>query len=252
MRARTIQAAVFALSCGTAVAAEPPLALDHVIIYAQPGAPEQQALRQAGFTISPVVNRHDGQGTSSVTVEFLNGYFELIYLDAKVPVAPDLAVAAKRFAERADWRNTGISPLGLQVHKTASAPAAFPFPTIKVHADWMRAGENLEILTPREQVKAVGITIPPHAVDLAANAALAADPVKGAMFQHANGAKRMTEVEVIAPSTEGLPAVADYIAKAGAAKFTLGQEWLMVLTLDDAAQGQTRDLRPALPLQVRY
>src|SRR5581483_3500057 len=148
MLVRFVQAVVIMLSCGAAAAAEPPLGLDHVIIYAQPGAPEQEALKRAGFTISPVVNHHDGQGTSSVTVEFVNGYFELIYPDPNVAVAPGLEAAAKRFVDRSDWRKTGLSPLGLQLHRTASAPATFPFPTFKVHVGWMRPDENLEILTP--------------------------------------------------------------------------------------------------------
>lgn len=54
----------------------PPLTLSHAWIVVTPGAPERKALEGAGFRIAPTVNRHDGQGTASVTVEFLNGFLE--------------------------------------------------------------------------------------------------------------------------------------------------------------------------------
>lgn len=233
-------------------AAEPPLALDHVIIYAQPGAPEQATLKRAGFTIAPMVNRDDGQGTSSVTVEFLNGFLELIYPDASVSVAPGMESVAQKFRDRANWRTTAMSPFGLQLHRTASAPAVLPFPTFKVHAAWMEPGENIEILTPREMTKALGLFVPPHATGEAANALLAADPVKGAMFRHANGAARVTHVEVVAPSAEDFPPPTSYAAQDTRLTFTAGNEWLLILTLDGGRRGEVHDLMPGLPLVVRY
>jgi hypothetical protein len=240
------------LLAATPAAAEPPLGFDHAIIYAHPGAPEQEALKKAGFTIAPMVNRDDGQGTSSVTVEFLNGFLELIYPDPSVRVAPGMEAVAQKFRDRADWRTTGVSPFALQMHRNATAPAVMPFPTFKVRADWMQPGEQIEILTPRDTPKALGLLIPPSATDIAANVKLAADPVKGAMFRHASGAKRITRVEIVAPSADALPPAATYAARDGTVKFTVGHEWLMILTLDDGSQGKVRDLSPELPLVLRY
>src|SRR5262245_37112140 len=50
----------------------PPLTLSHAWVVVTTGAPERAALEKIGFRIAPTVNRHDGQGTSSVTVELLN------------------------------------------------------------------------------------------------------------------------------------------------------------------------------------
>jgi hypothetical protein len=55
----------------------PPLTLSHCWIVVSTGAPERTALEKAGFRIAPTVNRHDGQGTASITVELLNGFLEL-------------------------------------------------------------------------------------------------------------------------------------------------------------------------------
>ena len=51
-------------------------------------APERAALERAGLKISPDVNRHDGQGTASISAEFLNAYLELMWPDPTVSVAP--------------------------------------------------------------------------------------------------------------------------------------------------------------------
>jgi Glyoxalase-like domain len=248
---RHLVAMLLALAPAEALGA-PALELDHAILYAKPGAPERTALEKAGFVIAPTVNKHDGQGTASVTVEFLNGYLELLYPDASVAVAPGMEQIAQKFRDRANWRETGASPIGLQLRKTASAPASFPFPTAKIHMDWMGPDESLELLTPRTMPNAIGLSVPPHAVDEAANVALDADPGKGALFHHPNGARRITGMEVVVPSLDALPPAAQYVADTGAARFAVGGQWLMILTLDGGRRGVVRDLNPTLPLIVRY
>jgi hypothetical protein len=242
---------VFA-GAGTA-AAEPPLEIDHLLIYSKPGAPERAALVNAGFVISPDVNHHDGQGTSSVTVEFANGYFELLYPDPAVSVSPNMASVAQLFRDRSNWRTTGLSPFGLQYRRTPSTPAEFPFPTVKVHSDWMSAGQTLELLTPRDMTKALGLLITPAPVSEAENAKLALDPEKGKRFLHPNGVRRISAVEIIAPSPDALPAAAaSYVSQATPTTFAVGSEWLMILTLDGGRQHKSRNLEPTLPLVVRY
>jgi hypothetical protein len=73
--------------------------LDHVWIMVSPNAPERVALERAGFQISPDLNRHDGQGTASITVEFENAYLELMWPDSTVSVAPGLERAAEKFRQ---------------------------------------------------------------------------------------------------------------------------------------------------------
>ena len=231
----------------------PPLVLDHVIIFVAEGAPERAALEKAGFTIAPTVNRHDGSGTASITVEFLNGFLELLYRDHTVPVTPGRERVPDIFEGLSNWRTNGQSPFGLQLARTASAPAEFPFPTVKVHSEWMQPGENLELLTPSDRPQQLRLTVPPQATDIAANERLAADPVKGAMFRHPTGAQRITSVEIVAPRQDRLPeAPAAYVEQAGAAKFTIGPAWRMILTLDGGRQGKSADLNPTLPLLVKY
>jgi hypothetical protein len=232
--------------------AEPPLELDHLLFYAKTGAPERNVLQKSGFIIAPMVSHHTGQGTSSVTVEFANGYLELLYPDPDVAVSDRMKPVAKLFRTRSNWRETGVAPFALQFHRTPATPEAFPFPTTKVRADWMPATESMELLTPRDMTKALGLIVTAEPIDKAVYAKLSVDPVKGAMFQHPNGARRITGVDVIAPSAGELPPAAAYISDAGAATFSVGAAWLMTVTLDDGRQGKKVDLRPTLPAVIRY
>jgi Glyoxalase-like domain len=91
--------------------AQSPIELDHVWIMVSPNAPERAALERAGFHVSPDLNRHDGQGTASITVEFENAYLELMWPDSTITVSPGLEQAAQdcqehEFPFQADIRAT--------------------------------------------------------------------------------------------------------------------------------------------------
>ncbi|HEV7671724.1 MAG TPA: VOC family protein [Thermoanaerobaculia bacterium] len=231
----------------------PPLALSHAWIVVPPGAKERTLLEDAGFRIAPTVNRHDGQGTASITVEFRNGFLELIYPEPTVPISPGLEAGAEKFRLKSIWRETGYSPIGIVFDRTPATPAIFPFATWKISADWMEAGTFIEILTPKETPKAVSLSISSHAESAEATyAAAGRDPEKRAMFEHPNGARRLTAVRVVASSAEGLPPAASYLGEHRLTTFEVGSQWLLDVTLDDGKQGITKDLRPGLPLVVHY
>ncbi|MBS0335065.1 MAG: VOC family protein [Proteobacteria bacterium] len=230
----------------------PPLVLDHAWIAVRPGAPERRALERAGFHVNPFVNRHGGQGAASITVEFENGFLELLWPDDSVMTAPDLAAAKGRFVARSHWRENDWSPFGVGFRRTATSPAAFPFETWKVGGDGMGAGQTLEMLTPRAS-HGVSLFVPAQAVDEAANLALIhAGGPRAAVFHHPNGARRLTALRVIAPAASALPPAAEYIRTVGAAGLDEGRTWMMEVTLDHAAQRKTADLRPDLPLMIHY
>jgi len=232
----------------------PPLKLSHGWIVVRTGARERTALEKAGFRIAPTINRHDGQGTASVTVELLNGFLEFIYPDPTVPVSPASKAGAEKFRLKSAWRESGYSPIGIVFDRTPATPEKLPFPTWKVSADWMEKGTFIEIMTPKEMPKAVLLSISSHRESTREreNEVLARDPVKGAMFLHPNGARRLTGMRVVAPSADGLPPAASYLAGQGLVKFDIGGQWLLDVTLDNGTQGVTKDLRPDLPMVIHY
>ena len=239
----------------SAFAAEAPLlTLSHSWIVVTNGAPERKALEKAGFRIAPAVNRHEGQGTASITVEFLNGFLELIYPDSTVPVSPALQAGAEKFRLKSAWRDTGYSPIGIVFDRTPSTPEKLPFATWKVSADWMEKGTFIEMMTPREMPRAVSLSISSHHASTreSETEALARDPVKGAMFLHPNGARRLTGLRVVGPNADSFPPAASYLAGHGLVKFDVGSRWLLDVTLDNGKQRVTRDLQPDLPMVIHY
>ena len=244
---------VLGAAIGSAFAADaPPLELTHAWIVVQTGAKERTSLEKAGFRIAPTVNRHDGQGTASISVEFLNGFLELMYPDPTVPVSPALQAGAEKFRLKSAWRENGYCPIGIVFDRTPATPESFPFPTWKITADWMDQGTFIEMLTPKGMPRSVSLSISSHArsTNAGENEALSRDPVKGAMFLHPNGARRLTGMRVVAPGADLLPPAASYIAGLGLVRFDLREQWLLDVTLDNGKQGVTKDLRPRLPMVV--
>lgn len=240
-------------SIGSAFAADaPPFTLSHAFIVVTTGAPERRALEKAGFRMAPTVNRHDGQGTASVTVELLNGFLELTYPDPTVPVSPALQVGAEKFRLRSAWRETGYSPIAIAFDRAPTTPEKFPFATWRISPEWMEKGTFIEMMTPKEMPKAVSLSIHPPSTRESENEILARDPVKGWMFLHPNGARRLTGLRVVAPSADSFPPAASYIARLGLVKFDVGKRWLLEVTLDKGKQRKTKNLEPDLPMVIHY
>ena len=232
----------------------PPLVLSHAWIVVTTGAPQRTVLEKAGFRIAPTVNRHDGQGTASVTVEFLNGFLELMYPDPTVPVSPASRVGAEKFRLKSAWRETGYSPIGIVFDRTTATPNEFPFPTWRITADWMDKGTFIEMMTPKEMAKALSLSISSHAESTREreNEIMARDPIKGAMFLHPNGTRRLTKFRVVAPDAASLPSSASYLSDLGLITFAVGKQWLLEVTLDNGKLGVTKNFEPDLPLVIRY
>lgn len=230
----------------------PEIAIDHVWIMVSEGAPERAALKKAGFTIAPALNEHDGQGTASVTAEFQNSYLELMWVEPKVPVAPGAERAVEKFKNRTAWRTSGWCPIGVGMRRTTETDPKFPFPTWTVSPGWLPAGSSIEILTERNDTKSPSLFVTPRA--------LAVDPktdAKGArgpasVFAHSLGVKRLTAVRMVTPSSYKPVEAFEYLRTAKVIGVTTGPEWAVELTFDGGGRGKTKDLRPELPLVVKY
>ena len=223
------------------------LAFDHASIMVSLGAPERAALEQAGLQISPDVNRNEGQGTASIAVEFQNSYLELVWVDASVPVKPSLERAAQKFRNRMAWRTSGWCPFGIASRRTTDQELTLPFPTWSWTADWMPKGAEMIMLTPREDTRSPALYIEPRALtDQDKQAALAA------RFHHPLGVHRITSVRLVSPKTYKPIESLEYLLKEKIVGLRQGQEWLLELTFDDGKQKRSKDLRPALPLLLRY
>jgi hypothetical protein len=242
------------LICAQATAGKPPgLEFDHIWIVVTRDAPERAALERAGLKISPDVNRNDGQGTASVSTEFLNGYLELMWPDPTVSVASGAERGVEKFKNRMNWHTSGWCPIGIGLHRTG-AHTTLPFSTWSITAAWMPAGSSIEILTPRDDTKSPSFFIEPPAlmVNEGANRKLAENDSKRAAFQHPIGVERITAIRLVRPKDyEPIPAFT-YLENAGIFKTSQGEEWAVEVTFDTGRKAQKKDLRPDLPLILHY
>jgi len=247
-------AAVPAPSPAMAPAPGSPLQADHVTLWVTPGAPERVALERLGFRIAPFINRHDGQGTASATVEFVNGFLELAWPDSSVPVEPGREFLRDRFRARTEWRTTGRSPVGLVMRRTAAAPDSLPFPTYPLTAPWMPPGSAMLRLTPLTDSLGASLFVSPHELVTppdSVRAWLARKDPRAEPMRHPNGAREITEIRIVAPA-RGLNRVTVMLHRWDVVEFDGGKDWLVELTLDRGRSGKRADLRPGLPLVVRY
>jgi hypothetical protein len=232
-----------------------PVAFDHVWIVVQPGAPERALLEQAGFRLDPRVNRHDGQGTASVTAEFHNAFLELLWRDPDVPVNPGMERAAEKFQRRMDWRTTGASPIGIVLHYAGTAPSPVPLSTWEVAPSWMPPGSVITMLTPREDLVSPSLSIHPRPLPVAADAnerMILERDGNTDLLGHPIGVHAVTGVTIVAPPSYTPIRALRYLRDEGILGVSAGAEWAVELTFDGGTQGLQRDFRPDLPLLVRY
>jgi len=227
--------------------AQPQIEFDHVWIMVSPNAPERAALQRAGLQISPDINRHDGQGTASITVEFENAFLELMWPDSTVAVRPGLERAAEKFRQRMLWRSSGWCPIGIGFRRTTPSDDAFPFPTWSTTAPWLPAGSAIEMLTPRDDTASPSLFVSPRALSGQGEQA-----ARASRFRHPAGVHRITAVRLISPKTYRPIAPLSYLNRMHVLDVQQGEEWAVELTFDGGGKGKSRDLSPDLPLVIRY
>ncbi len=248
---------LIAFACGTVISAEPSavpspttagprLEFDHVWIVVARDAPERSALARAGLIISPEVNRHDGQGTASISAEFRNSYLELMWPDPTVSVAPGAERGVEKFKNRMNWKTSGWCPIGIGLHQVGPS-APLPFPTWTIAPDWMPKGTAIEILTARDDTKSPSFFIEPPELAVKENF-----KINKAASNHPIGVERVTELRLVRPKEYQLVPAFTYLERAGIFKSSEGPEWAIEIAFDSGRKAQTKDLRPDLPLIIHY
>ena len=238
--------------CACASSGTRQVGLDHVILHVQPGAPERAALERAGFRVAPEVNRHEGQGTASITFEFENSFLELLWPDTDVSVNAGLEKAFAKFQNKSNWRTTGACPITFALHRVGPA-RPLPVATWSVTAPWMDPGTAMEMLTPRDDAKSPSISIHPHAVsDVPALDTMRQSLRAAGALTHPIGVQRITAVRLLAPPQYTPTDALRYLEKERVLTLDRSEEWTVELTFDGGAKKKERDFRPELPLRIRY
>jgi len=226
------------------VRATPPVEVDHVFIFVQRQAPEALVLEQFGLKRTPRPTRHVGAGTASLSFLFENAYLELLWVEDEAEVKTQ----GHTWALRADWRRTGASPFGLGLRRVNPALSALPFPTVSHRAAWMRPGTEMAVATSSSDPMEPNIFVVPSYMALPAWLTPKVKP----LTRHPVGLRALTGMKMLSPSTQAQSATMGALAQAGLVTFEYGPEYLLELTCDDGQGGKVLDVRPTLPLVLRY
>jgi hypothetical protein len=213
------------------------LALDHVFVAASRDAPEMELVRDAGFIEGPA-HEHPGQGTASKGVFFENAYLELIWLtDPTVAAAPP--VARTGLAHRTDPGHASC-PLGFGLRSEHDPMPAPPFEVWEYAPPYLPQGSAFQMAANSEVLSEPLIFVLPWS-----------RTPSWEVPDHPNGARRMTSVH-FGPCPEGRSTVLSTFLDLGLVSCTPATAPLLRIELDVGRQGVECDLRPALPLIVRW
>lgn len=232
----------------------PPFVFDHAWFAVAPGAlVERAALERAGLRFASGVNRHEGQGTASITVEFRNAYLELVWIDSTVSIPAERRGYIERQQRRVNWRTTGTAPMGIELHRAPGTPDSLPFPTWSTRAPWMPPGATFDIITPRTDSLSPSFTILPRMMAVAEiSPDHPGDAPRSSTLQQPLGLQRVTGVRLLVPSAMRESDALRIFRSTGAARVESGDAWCLELTFDDGARHKVLDLRATLPLVLRY
>ena len=234
---------------GALPAQAPVLELDHVYIVVRPGAAEAvRALQLAGILIDTTADRHDGEGTVSMAAFFHNAYLELLWVDSTVPVDSAHQTDVADFRRAADWARTGASPFGLGLHFRTGGPTDVRFPMTRDPIP--ESDPPAEYLLLRQAAESLAVDLFIMPADRAVTNWLGRYSARRPdLFAHPLGVQRITRV-VVRGSPAQRPKAADLDLRP--VRFEEAAEPLLLVEFDDGQAGKTRDLRPALPMILRW
>jgi hypothetical protein len=228
--------------------------VDHVFLATRPGAPEAAALRAAGLHVPEQPMRHTGGGTASLSVLFENAYLELLYPDSTAGDGASSPAERAHWRRVFGWRESGASPIGVGLRRLAGGPDSLPFPTERMAPQpWMPPGMEMHLVTTAADSMAPGVFVVPRGMALTGWIdRVRRDTARAPMLQHPLGVRRVTGVRVVVTRPDAMPPNVRLLRDAGVLQVEQGAGPLVELTFDGGSRGATKDLRPELPLLIRY
>ena len=204
--------------------------IDHIFILAAPGAPEAELLAKIGL-VEGSRNVHPSQGTANRRFFFCNAMIELLW------VANQAEAHAGPLGLGARWANRGAtSPFGILLRAQGSVPAELPFPSWEYRPAAMpdlvahiASGVSLEEpfwgYLPRARRQ---------------------DESSQEPLDHPAGLRELTRVRLACPALDPASVTVNLLP------WTEAPAHRLDLTFDQGAQNRTADLRPHLPLTLRW
>ncbi len=217
-------------------------ALDHFVLICDRGAPQADGLAQLGL-LEGSGNVHHAQGTANRRFFFNNAYLELLWVDDLNEARQEPAFRT-RLWERWLRRHDGACPFGIALRpdEPADAGALPPFPTWAYHAPYLPAPVSIGIALATPLIEPEFLYM---------NFATSPQSKAREPLEHPLGLRELTHVRIASPGGAQSQA-AKITATLGIASFVEADDYVTEFFFDHAAKGEAADLRPSLPLLLRW
>jgi len=233
-----------------------PLERDHIFIWVAPGAPEAATLQKMGLYTDSKVHKHVGQGTSSKVFMFENAYLELIWVDESEVARRKSQDMGTDLIARVAWRQTGASPFGIGLNNRAAGGSTLPFPTKRYWAEWMKPDTFILIAESSVNLKEPFYFVVPDYLAVPSaeqlKQLLEHQPEYRKNFTHVLGVRRLTGIKIISNQSGRFSETASTLSKNRVVVVKRGKSPYAELTFDGGTQGKALDVRPTLPLILKY
>ena len=217
-------------------------AFDHLVVMCDVGAPQAVALTSLGL-VEGSANVHHGQGSANRRFFFMNAYLELLWV-YDLSASRQEPAYRTRVWERWMRRGEGACPFGIALRPDdpSDAEEPPPFPTWAYHAPYLPSQVSIGIAL------ATPLTEPEF---LYVNFATSPQAKGQEPLTHPLGLREITHIRIGSPGAAQSQA-AKTTAALGLASFVDTEDYVAEIFFDHVTTGQSADLRPQLPLLLRW
>jgi hypothetical protein len=111
----------------------------------------------------------------------------------------------------------------------------------------MPKGSAMVMLTPRDDTRSPALFIEPRALTNTGEQA-----ARASLYHHPIGVQQLIAVRLVSPKTYQPIASLKYLQTQHVLSIKQGDQWLVELTFDGGKRKKSKDLRPDLPIVIRY
>ena len=216
--------------------------IDHVFLCTAIGAPGAGLLRDLGL-IEGSPNKHPGQGTACRRFFFQNAMLELIWIEDEREARSE-QTRRTRLWERWSQAGGAASPFGIILRPSPGAPNVCPFPHWDYRSPLM---PDLQLQVAAEG----GLEEPMWFYMTGGRPPSEFPPERRQPLAHPAGLYELSGVCIVCPPLRETSVTA-MMARSGVIGVDTGLEHFMELTFDGHCRPKHADLRPELPLVLRW
>ncbi|MEM9088461.1 MAG: hypothetical protein AAGC93_06920 [Cyanobacteria bacterium P01_F01_bin.53] len=220
--------------------------IDHIFILTEIGASAAEQLISSGL-VEGSSNTHPGQGTANRRFFFQNAGLELLWAHSEKE-ATSAPIRRTHLWERWKNRTTSACPFGICLRPVNPSNQELAFPHWPFQPPYLPAPLSIAVGTNSDIITEPMLFQTPFARRPDQFAGEKRQPL-----DHPLGVKEITHATLTSPMAKS-PSLelAAAVAKTEHIKLKSGTEYCIDIGFDGGTQGKSIDLRPALPMTMRW